>query len=421
MMFAFAYIWLGLAGWVQVTGGENPYRVTYTASAEIRAAAIVLLGLASYDVGRVLGRTSTRAKPDRTDVKRRIVTKRRAWFTIWITVLLVPVLVQIQGGIGTYLVSRAERGAKLQQLGLYTDASSALGGLVTSLAAALPLISLLALLRLMQREGELRKRPNYLLTVAGMAVATAILSNPVATPRFWVGTAALSVLISNAWASSLRGFRTVTCSLLVVLVFVFPYADYFRNVRSNLQVYTPSHLFANKLDYDASAQMINAVNYRAATGGTHGHQLLGPLLFWVPRSVWPDKPEATGTLLGEFIHFQFLNLSSPLWLEGYLDWGLGGVVAIFIVYGWFAMKGDARLSRLGRSSPIDFAVFALPVVAVQSLVLLRGSLLSQSAMFATVVACLFLASERPRAGVSKAPLHAALRVTSPSARTFDSS
>ena len=67
-----------------------------------------------------------------------------------------------------------------------------------------------------------------------------------------------------------------------------------------------------------------------------GYQWLSAFLFFVPRGVWATKPISTGELVGNYLidqyQFNFNNLSNPMVSEGYINFGVLGVVimAVFL-------------------------------------------------------------------------------------------
>jgi ABC-type uncharacterized transport system permease subunit len=136
------------------------------------------------------------------------------------------------------------------------------------------------------------------------------------------------------------------------------------------------------------------VQYTDEAGLRHGNQLLGDLFFFVPRSVWPSKPQDTGALIAVHSGHAFTNLSAPLWIEMYIDFGYAGVVVIFFLYGMMMRRADDRFVR--GDSP--FAQFVIPLLAGYSCILLRGSLLQAMARLAVMLVIMWLISTRRATG-----------------------
>ena len=92
------------------------------------------------------------------------------------------------------------------------------------------------------------------------------------------------------------------------------------------------------LHYDAFSNIMATIDYVLKNGFSFGFQLLSAFLFFIPRSIWEWKPNSTGKLIGEYLiddyNFQFSNLSNPLVSEGYINFGVIGVIlgAIILAY-----------------------------------------------------------------------------------------
>ena len=92
----------------------------------------------------------------------------------------------------------------------------------------------------------------------------------------------------------------------------------------------------NTLNYDAFANIVATIEYVQVHGMSMGYQWLSAFLFFVPRGVWATKPISTGELVGNYLidqyQFNFNNLSNPMVSEGYINFGVLGVVimAVFL-------------------------------------------------------------------------------------------
>jgi hypothetical protein len=113
------------------------------------------------------------------------------------------------------------------------------------------------------------------------------------------------------------------------------------------------------------------------------------LFFWVPRSIGPDKPIDTGILLANFRGYSFTNLSSPLWAEFAINFGVVCTLLLMIGFGAGVVILDLRLPRafaVGGTAAIIGAI--LPAYMI---ILLRGSLLQASGgLFVMIASMAFL-------------------------------
>ena len=170
-------------------------------------------------------------------------------------------------------------------------------------------------------------------------------------------------------------------AFVLAMFFAFPLLNSFRRVISLEGV---ESVFQNgflssyvKGDYDAYRMLVSAIRYGRTTGFSWGYQLLGTLLFFVPRSLWPTKPSGSGSVLiqAEFGSSVFSNVSCPFIGEGYVNFGIPGVVLFAVLLGVFIRKVDERYwenAGEGRNimfSPYLYLLFILFFV-------LRGDLLS---------------------------------------------
>ena len=127
----------------------------------------------------------------------------------------------------------------------------------------------------------------------------------------------------------------------------------------------------NTLNYDAYINALATLQYVAENGLAWGHQLLSALLFFVPRSLWNDKPISTGELIGDYLiedyGFNFNNLSNPLISETYINFGIVGIILGAIVLAIVIVKLMSWL----RSDDYLKKVMAF-YFAIHLLFLLRG-------------------------------------------------
>jgi hypothetical protein len=105
-----------------------------------------------------------------------------------------------------------------------------------------------------------------------------------------------------------------------------------------------------------------------------GQQILGALLFFVPRDIWADKPIASGQMLGEYLvlyyNLWFTNISFPLPAEGYVDFGIFGLILYAALLGYYSRRLDYFINHgsfVDRTSALYFTFYLLFV--------LRGSFL----------------------------------------------
>ena len=139
-------------------------------------------------------------------------------------------------------------------------------------------------------------------------------------------------------------------------------------------------------DFDGFQMTILGVRYVISEGYTWGNQILSALLFFVPRSIWENKALPTGALLGTNEGFSYTNLSSPIYIEGYLDLGFIGVAILAYILGYLIFASDRALHKNEANITI------LPAIVFTAFlpIILRGSLLAVCSGILTIIFILFI-------------------------------
>lgn len=351
------------------------------------ASLLVLASLVAWHVGywHVDQRSSGRRRSE--SVARMISTQRVAILTV---LGLLGSAVYVYGlGIEALFGSRQEVDEQLTQQGLRGAGSEVTSGLLTVFGQIPIFVALVALTVRLAREKK-ERTPRTKAWWLLLLIVNLIVSNPVSSPRFWVVTVLLGVLLALPNLRA-RGFRILLVGSVVGAIVVFPYADIFRyspENRPQVEDQSLTEVLATK-DYDQVAMFANGIWWVSARGShTEGRQLLGAALFMVPREVWPDKPIDTGVEVGQALRTTNINLSSPLADELWVDFGAGGMVIGFVALGFFARRADdifvhARAPVRGAVLMVDIFV---PIVAAYEFIVLRGSLLQSMLRLASIVA-----------------------------------
>lgn len=171
---------------------------------------------------------------------------------------------------------------------------------------------------------------------------------------------------------------------ILALFFAFPVMNGFRHILSMdglrevfddgiLAVYTDA-------DYDAYRMLGSALSYTGNYGPEWGFPLLGALLFFVPRVIWPSKPGGSGAMLirAELGADTVSNVSCPFIGEGYLNFGFVGMIIFAIFLGVWICKLDQFYWDYHKDK--DYVVFSPYLFIVFMLFfMLRGDLLSSFA------------------------------------------
>ena len=284
-----------------------------------------------------------------------------------LTILMLPAIlyaIRSGGGITAFFSSRTAISSAKAAAGLTTAQS---GLFVTGTRALVLFVCVSAII--------LRKKDKHD-TIANFSLATSslgliILANPLSSSRFWFFTVVASLVITTVNLNPAR-IRLGAMSLFYGSMFVFPLADYFRGTNRTFgSVGTSAWLTG---DFDALQITGAGIQWFQINGAVWGHQLLGALLPFIPRSIWTSKPIDTGIMIARANGMKFENISGPWVAEAMINFGYIGLILFpfLIAYLFRIVKFRAELF------PDDFGVILNGFLVGYLPILLRGSLLQAS-------------------------------------------
>lgn len=383
----FFYLFLGLAPLVQLRQQVDPgttknlLHVYDEAAFTIIIASEILLMLGSF-IGKLV-------KANRINPPRRVVSPRRTR-NVAVVLFLVSAAVAVQLGSALF-GSRAQRNGAVNALIADEAFRALLVGFVT-LGLLTVVVAQMEVHRRRRAAGE--KSPWLLRTLSVLLLLTLV--NPFSSPRFLLMTVILGLLAAWGLYASAKVFRFVSLGAVLGMLFLFPILDSFRGAIGTIQKVDPLGALSES-DFDAFGQLLNTITYVDSHGITWGNQLLGVLLFWVPRSMWPGKPIDTGILLAEDRGYWFTNISAPLPAELYINGGWFALAAGMLVIGFYLRRWDDRNElRLQETGVPSILGCVIPFYLV---LLLRGSLLQAAANLGVILFVWFLVTTRaPRGG-----------------------
>lgn len=187
-----------------------------------------------------------------------------------------------------------------------------------------------------------------------------------------------------------RKGRWFSFAIFAGLILIFPALNVFRNIgngdanilESIMKAYGVTYLEGN---YDAHQMFISVQRYVDEFGFKYFYQILGALLFFIPRSLWSTKPIGTGhTVISELNQFYFTNVSAPLASEWYIGFGWFGIIIGSLILSKIIKKFDNKYwDENNDLSPIRIIY---PCSIFMFFFMLRGDLLSSWAYtFAQIV------------------------------------
>lgn len=258
-----------------------------------------------------------------------------------------------------------------REFGLNAFTDSALGTLFNSFTQdLLVVLTLLAI----ERHASRRTRGNLML-LAIVAACTLIMINPFNTARYQVGAVLIMVVLFSCrgrlpMALAYAGIALYLCAIM-------PLMNLLRYGFAGMQGQKAAvGIDFNTLDYDCFSMFTFAVYRTAIDDFAYGRFLCSAALFFLPRSLWPDKPRPSSSDLGQYLmqHHSgwFDNLSCPPMGDGYMDFGIVGVVGMGAVFGYLIERSDQVIDRWSQSTFVRRGLAAAVVAFIP--ILLRGSL-----------------------------------------------
>lgn len=210
---------------------------------------------------------------------------------------------------------------------------------------------------------------------------------PTGVARFLAAFVYIPVLL--VLLPSLRRAWVFSGVLVSAIVFVFPFLEQFRYFSGwDSITFSPNPNFFRQAHFDAYENMLSAIE---AEFVTYGYQLLGVLLFFVPRAFWQDKPVGSGYQLAENLGYRFNNISMPFLGEGYVNFGIIGFVLFSISAGFSMARLDKAFSGILSAKRVYSYEASIYLYLIGALFFfLRGDLLSSFSFTVAGLAVAFL-------------------------------
>ena len=399
----FVYVFLGLTPFLQLLSNHMPLEGSYMSATITTTFLIIYNGLLFFEFGWWLG--CNICTPITEVIKQfticRYISLKSTLILSIFAMIGITIIIWKLGGLESVFLSRDEQLNILIEL---SKGESQVKLQILSTLLRVPIfIALILLSTILLHE---RKQSKYFVRfnllekifLLVIFVINLLINNPVSSPRYLFGTIVLSLIfLTLTWRSKLS-FSLVTTAIILIFLFVFPFADMFRSTTNidelALQVSSNiSNPLVKKSDYDSFQQIINTTEYVEDHSIAFGKQMFGTLIFWVPRNMWSSKPAPSGVVVAEYKGYEYTNLSMPLWGEAYMDGGILGVILVFLIYGFFTSVIE-NIYINNYSNVPNFLNTFVPVYAAYQFFILRGTLMSAFAYFIPIVIFMVIATKR---------------------------
>lgn len=380
----YLYVFLGIAPLVQlrqqVDPGTTPnvnHAFDWTAVAIVLAAEVMLL------LGTIAaGRGSSKAAPQRV----RETHGPRASAMLFVTTSAAIVYIFIVGP-STLFLPRNDR--NIATSSVFSD--QVIRAMVSGFVSIGLAVAIIAYLQAQRSKRKIGERTRYLPAFLAL-IPLLVIVNPVGSARYVLLTVLLGLVVAVGAYSRIRRYRVISLMALGSTFLLFPLLDTFRrSLDTAIEASDPLDSLVTG-DFDSFSQIVNTAHFVDLNGITWGSQFLGVLLFWVPRSLWGDKPVDTGILLADFKGYSFTNLSAPMPAEFFINGGWVALVAGMGMLGYLIRCWDVRSEVHIRAHGVPTVLGC--VLPFYFVLILRGSLLQATSTLAVILAIWFITSKR---------------------------
>lgn len=132
-----------------------------------------------------------------------------------------------------------------------------------------------------------------------------------------------------------------------------------------------------EVSYDTYSILLRTIDYVNTYGISFGYQLLGAVLFFVPRSFWVSKPFGSGATVVASQGQTVTNVACPLPGEGVINFGIVGFFLFAVLAGFFIARCDRKYWCSTRRSL--FLQIFYPQLIFFFFFIMRGDLMSSLA------------------------------------------
>jgi oligosaccharide repeat unit polymerase len=268
-------------------------------------------------------------------------------------------------------------------LNLFSRGTSSLGGLsriqnliIGKSLRGFPFITLIIHIYFKNKYGYFYNKLHF-----GIITFLFILTHfPTGLARFQVASVYIALILTYIkYFKNKYFFKIIIFSGLMI---VFPLLNIFRNISINI-ILDKGIVIPNLLEgfltgnFDSYSMLARSLTYVDFNGITFGKQLMGAMLFFIPRSIWSNKPIGSGAMIADKFNWPFTNVSMPLIGEGYLNFGFFGIIIFSVILGYIINKLDfSYLIETNYSNDISILKIYYPVLIGFLFYILRGDLLS---------------------------------------------
>ena len=241
-------------------------------------------------------------------------------------------------------------------------------------------------------------KPVYIFMFIITLLILIIFKNPLTDKRNAFATVYLT-LIYFSFQNIFKTNSRIFSFLFTSLVFIFPTAAIITHRSSESTISQriadyqakSNYIIDNfmTMHYDAFSNILVSIDYMYNHGIRYGMQLVAGLLFFIPRSIWNNKPMSGGLEIGNYLINNYqtgaTNLAVPLVAEAIMNFGYLGIIfypvilAIIVIF----------IQKLFHSKDI-LKQFIAVYFSFNMIFLARGDFTNGCAFFMGAVVAIYL-------------------------------
>lgn len=288
------------------------------------------------------------------------VDRTRFYLVFYISILITLVLIILYGP-ETFMVKRSDFDREV----FGNNATSR--ELILNIIKSLSFANLFFIIFLKNNFKKLAFLFNLILVI----IIFFIINFPLALPRF-VFFSYIIFLFCFFFKSTLKRKLVICMSILLGVTTIFPFFSHLTRGEGDFNIDMVEYYRVSG-DFDGFQSIINGVVLVNKYGFTLGNQILSSILSFVPRSFWISKAEPTGSIAAAAAGYDFVNISSPLPIEFYVDFGFIGLIIFSFLFGIFLRRVDIfYISDRNLGLKYIIATIAISMIPIIS----RGALLA---------------------------------------------
>ena len=323
MHWYFIFFFMSIAPLTHYLTGYAPGRYPLSDNVIFGGQLVVLLWCVAYSMAR---RVKGGHRAERREKEPTVISTPR-WMAPAVLAISLAALAYMAirlGGLSSLLI-RSEA---------WFDVEGPLDTVLGYLLRAIPILGCAILFRGKRYSGATY---SWLYIIALVPIII-LLNYPVSLSRYWIGTVYIGLFVAMIPQNWL-GIRRFDLAIILGICIIFPlmydlkYFDVGTFFETRIASFFGAYEEAfNSVDFDAFTMLCRIMIYAEDYGFSFGRQLVSVVFFFVPRAILPIKGQPTGSMVTTAQGSSYTNLSAPAMGEGYIDFGLIGVVLYAAVF-----------------------------------------------------------------------------------------